>query len=179
MNRFLNWLITEEITPSEVILNTLLVIVGIAILVSLVRLHRGNGGGVYKNFNLVHLIVNSEGFPDGAKVVEIGTFLLLAWGFIVYVTAKTLPEWYMQWFLIAFVLRGAYGAYLRSKGGPEMPLGTTTVTQTAIKTTEVTPQAPNPNIAPASSNIAAKDVIVKAAGEVSVEREPEKAKGKK
>jgi len=178
VSKFFEWMIAGDITPSEVILNTLLVIFGIAIIVSLIRSHRGNGP--YKNFNLIYLIVNSEGFPDGAKVVEIGTFFLLAWGFVVYVTGKTLPEWYMQWFLIAFVLRGAYGAYLRSKGGPEMPLGTTTVTQTAIKTTEVTPQAPP--IAPASSSIAAKDVTVKAAGEVNVERDAnfaEPSKGKK
>lgn len=144
------------------ILNTLLVIVGIAILVSLVRMHSGNG--IYKNFNLVHLMVNKDGYPDGAKVIELGTWLLLSWGFIVYVTAKTLPEWYAQIFVVAFVLRGAYGGYLRSKA-PRGEAGTTEVTDTTTKTTTVTTAAPPP-----PADLVAKDVTVKAAGDVSITR---------
>lgn len=162
MNRLLDWLIAGDITPSEVILNTLLVLVGIAIIVSLVRMHTGNG--VYKNFNLVHLIVSKEGYPDGAKVIELGTWILLSWGFIVYVTAKTLPEWYAQIFVVAFVLRGAYGGYLRSKGTPSEEAGTTVVTDTVIKTTEVT-----------KPDVVAQDVTVKAEGDVSVVK-PKKGK---
>lgn len=126
LNRLLDWMIANDLTASEIILNSLLVMAGLAIAVSLYRMHYGNG--TYQNFNLVHLIVNAKGYPDGAKCVEIGTFILLSWGFIVYVTAKTLPEWYMQWFLFAFVLRGAYGAYLRSKGEPPAEPGTVTDT---------------------------------------------------
>lgn len=166
MNAWLAWLITNDITPSEVILNTLLAIVGVGVIVSLWRLHAGNG--IYKNFNLVHLIVNKDGYPDGAKCVEMGTFVLLSWGFIVYVTAKTLPEWYMQFYLLAFVLRGAYGAYLRSKGEPDMPLGTKVTTDTTIKTVEVKE--------PGGGAIAAQDVTVQAEGDVSVERKRKKGR---
>lgn len=142
LNRLLDWLIANDITASEVVLNSLLTLVLIAILISLWRMHSGNG--LYKNFNLVHLIVNKEGFPDGAKCVEIGTFLLLSWGFVVYVTARTLPEWYMQTFIVAFVLRGGYGAYLRSKGEPEEPAGKRVVTDklTHEQTTDITPASP-------------------------------------
>lgn len=140
LNRLLDWLIGNDITASEVILNSLLVIVGVALLVSLWRMHSGNG--FYKNFNLVHLVVNKDGFPDGAKCIEIGTWLLLAWGFIVYVTAKTLPEWYMQTFVVAFVLRGGYGAYLRSKGDVPGPEGVSSVTKSTTETTtKVVPPA--------------------------------------
>jgi hypothetical protein len=135
VSRLFAWIFGGDVAPHEVILNTLLVLVGIALLVSLWRMHTGNG--IYKKFNLVYLIVNKDGYPDGAKCIEMGTWLLLSWGFIVYVTAKTLPEWYMQTFVVAFVIRGGYGAYLRSKGGPPDEPGTTVVTETAIKTTEV------------------------------------------
>lgn len=144
MSRVFEWLFSGDITPSEVILNTVLVMLGLALFVSLVRIHSGNG--IYKKFNLVHLITNKDGYPDGAKCMEWGTFLLLAWGFIVYVTAKSLPEWYAQIFVVAFVLRGGYGAYLRAKGTPGEP-GTTVVTETAIKTTEVKKDPPDGNFA--------------------------------
>ena len=121
LNQVIAWLVANNITASEVVLNSLLALVLIGVLWSLWRMHCGNG--FYKNFNLVHLIVNKGGYPDGAKCIEIGTFLLLSWGFVVYVTAKALPEWYMQTFIVAFVLRGGYGAYLRSKGEPVAPSG--------------------------------------------------------
>ena len=128
LNRLLDWMVANDLTVSEIILNSMLVLAGVAIVTSLYRMHYGNGQ--YKNFNLVHLIVNAKGYPDGAKCVEIGTFILLSWGFIVYVTSKTLPEWYMQWFLGAFVLRGAYGAYLRSKGEKSLSVGSVEETET-------------------------------------------------
>lgn len=168
VSKFFEWMIAGDITPSEVILNTLLVLVGIAIIVSLWRMHAGNGP--YKNFNLVHLIVNKDGYPDGAKVIEVGTWLLLSWGFIVYVTAKALPEWYAQIFVVVFVVRGGYGAYLRSKAPVEGP-GTTVVTDTTIKTTEVS----KPDAVP--QDLVAQDVTVKAEGDVSVVK-PEKKKGR-
>jgi len=139
LNRVLDWLISNDITASEVVLNTLIAIACIAIIISMWNLHRANGR--YQNINLVDLIVSKEGRLDGAKCVEMGTFLLMSWGFVVYVTAKALPEWYMQAFLFGFVLRGAYGAYLRSKGGPPETLGT--VTETTIKTKEVTVDPPD------------------------------------
>lgn len=136
LGRVLDWLIANDVTASEVFLNAALTVVGLLIAATLWKLHRSNG--TYKNFNLVFLVMNKEGFPDGAKFVEMGTWLLLSWGFIVQTTGKTLQEWYMQWFLIGFVLRGAYGAYLRSKGDPMETVGSKVVTDTTIKETVVT-----------------------------------------
>jgi len=133
MDKLIDYLLMRQITAGDVVLNTILVLFGLAILVSFWRMHRGNGR--YENFNLVYLIVSKDGYPDGAKCIELGTWLLLAWGFVVYVTSKTLPEWYVQIFVVAFVIRGGYGAYLRAKGGPEAQPGTTI--ETTIKSTEV------------------------------------------
>lgn len=109
------------ISASELILHGLLALAGIAVLISFVNLHRSNGKGnpAYRNFNLVHLIVNKDGFLDGAKCLEMGTFALMSWAFVFFVTTKSLPPWFLEAYLGVFVLRGAYGAYLRSKSPPE------------------------------------------------------------
>ena len=144
MNPFILWVISNNITTSEFILNLFLFLLFIMLCVTLWKLHRGNGR--YKNFNLVFLLVNKDGYPDGAKVIEIGTWLLLSWGLIVYVTAKALPEWYLITYTGAFIARGGYGAYLRSKGEPAEQVGTTVKTEAVVttKTTEVS----TPTVAP-------------------------------
>lgn len=116
----MTWLL-NGVTAGEVLLNGILALGALAIFFSLWKLHRRNGR--YSNFNLVYLIVNKDGYPDGAKCLEMGTWMLMSWGFIVQVTAKSLPEWYVVAFVTTFVGRGAFGAYLRAKGGdvPETP----------------------------------------------------------
>lgn len=127
---------------SDIILNGILGLAGIAVLVSLWNMHRSNGRGnpIYRNFNLAFLIVNKDGFPDGAKCIEMIAVLLLSWGFIVYMTSptKVLPEWYLITYVTLCIGRGAYGAHLRAKGGdvPETP---GTKTEVTVTTTEVKP----------------------------------------
>jgi hypothetical protein len=86
------------------------------------------------------LVVNKEGYPDGAKCIEMGVFMLMSWGFVVQVTKGQLAEWYIVAYVGAFVTRGAFGAYLRSKGATDEQ-GTVTTTQviTTAKTKEVVP----------------------------------------
>ena len=136
------WLVSRDISVSEIVLNVLIVVIGVVLIRALWKLHKSNGGGnpLYRNFNLVHLIVNKDGYPDGAKVIEMGAFVLMSWGFIAYVTAGKLADWYMQTYIGVFVMRGAYGAYLRSKGEPIETLGTTVKTEAVVttKTTETT-----------------------------------------
>ncbi len=112
--RVLDFLALHSITAGDVIMNTLLIVVGVAVLASLWKLHKANGR--WQNFNLVYLLINKDGYPDGAKCIEMGTWILMSWGFIVYVTAKSLPEWYLISYAGAFIARGGFGAYLRSKG---------------------------------------------------------------
>jgi hypothetical protein len=140
MDKVIDYLLTHSITAGDVIMNLLLTVVGCTVLYSLWRLHKANGR--WNNFNLVHLLTNKEGYPDGAKCVELGTWLLMSWGFIVYVTAKALPDWYLMSYAGAFIARGGFGAYLRAKSADPTPapMGTTTSTKTdtAISSTEVT-----------------------------------------
>jgi hypothetical protein len=142
---FIAWLVTRNISVSEIVLNLILIVLGYVLIRALWKIHRSNGNGnpLYRNFNLVHLIVNKDGYPDGAKCIEIGAFIILSWGFIAYVTSGKLAEWYMQFYIGVFVMRGAYGAYLRSKSEPDVP-GTTVKTEavTTVKTTEVKPEPP-------------------------------------
>ena len=139
MDKVIDYLLVHDITAGEVILNTLLVLFGSVVAYSFWQMHKGNGR--YKNFNLVHLVTSNDGFPDGAKCVEIGVFLLMSWGFIVQVTQTKLAEWYVIAYVGAFVTRGAFGAYLRAKGEPADAPGTTVKTEavTTVKTTEVKP----------------------------------------
>lgn len=163
---FIAWLVTRDISVSEIILNVVLAVLGVVLIKALWKMHRSNGSGnpLYRNFNLVHLIVNKDGYPDGAKCIEIGAFLILSWGFISQVTAGKLMEWYMQFYIGVFVMRGAYGAYLRSKGEPDMP-GIKTEETVTTKTTSVTPP-----INQDQPHIQAQDVKVEASGDVTVER---------
>jgi hypothetical protein len=128
------WMMLNNVSIGDIILNALLALFGLAIVVSLWKLHSKNGR--YQNFNLVNLITNKDGFADGAKCFEVGVFLLMGWGFVVMITSKSIQEWYVVLFVTTFVLRGAYGAHLRSRNAPDQP-GTTTTTQIMSKTTEV------------------------------------------
>lgn len=128
----------EHVGISDIILNGILALAGIAILVSVISLQRKNGP--WENFNLVHLITNKEGYPDGAKCVEWGVFLLMSWGFITMMIKGTITEAYIGIYTALFVTRGAYGAYLRSTGKAD-EAGTVTTTRlvTDTKKTEVAP----------------------------------------
>ena len=86
----LEWLIIRNITVSEAIMNVIMAVACIAVILSMWKLHRRNGQ--YKNFNVVSLVVNKDGFPDGAKCIEMGAFLILSWGFIAYVLAGNWPS---------------------------------------------------------------------------------------
>lgn len=127
-------LLGEYISPGDLILNGILALAAVAVIVSLWKLHRRNGR--YTNFNLVYLIVNKDGFPDGAKCVEMGVFLLMSWGFIVQITKGNIADWYVAAYVGAFVTRGAFGAYLRAKGEPDTPGTKTEVTVTTTKVEE-------------------------------------------
>jgi len=129
-----------DASVSEAIMNTILSVAGLLVLTSLWSLHRRNG--IYKNFNLVHLLISKEGFPDGSKCMEVGAFLLLSWGFIAQVTAGKLSDAYTAAYVGAFAVRGAYGAYLRNKGDTPQPEGTTVVTSTKVDTVEVSKNPP-------------------------------------
>lgn len=135
-DNLLRYFLMNGITTSDVILNSLLAVALGAIILSMWRMHKGNG--IYRNFNLVFLIVNAQGYPDGAKCVELGVFLLMSWGFVVQMTKGSLSEWYLVAYVGAFVTRGAFGAYLRSKSAPDVP-GTTviTTTETMVKSKDV------------------------------------------
>ena len=138
------FLINDYFSPSDLILHGMLLVVMMAIMWSFWTLHRKNGS--LSNFNLMYLVTSKEGFPDGAKCVELGVFVLMSWGFVVYMTKGNLPEWFLIAYVSAFVTRGAFGAYLRSKGEPPEAPGTTVKTEavTTVKTTEVTPQPDQP-----------------------------------
>lgn len=110
----------RDASVSDIILNIILSVFFIAMLYSMYKLHRANSK--YENFNLVWLLVNKHGYPDGAKCIEMGTWVLTSWGFIVYILNKTLPDWYLIAYIGAFIARGGVGAYLRSQSGEPRPV---------------------------------------------------------
>lgn len=69
----------------------------------------------FKNFNLLDLITTSQGTINRPAVMELVVFVLMGWGFIVYVARGTLSEWYAGLLVGAFVLRAAYSSFLSSK----------------------------------------------------------------
>lgn len=140
MQNFFAFLLKNDVSASEAIMNILIGLACIAIIISMWRLHNRNG--IYKNFNLVYLIVNKDGFPDGAKCMEMAVLLVMTWGFVQQVLTGKLSDAYTAAYVGAFAMRGAYGAFLRNKGGSIEPEGTTTITSTQTTTKEVSSDAP-------------------------------------
>ena len=127
----------EHVSAADLILNGILGLACIAVLISLIAVHRKNGP--WTNFNLVTMLVNKEGFIDGAKCFEVGVFALMSWAFVVQITKDALQEWFLITYVGAFVGRAAYGAYLRTKGHEEPGTVTTTNVTTTARTKEVKP----------------------------------------
>ena len=128
----IEWLVIRNITLSEAIMNIIIALVCVAILVSFWTLHRKNG--FYKNFNMVSLIINKEGYLDGAKCMEIGTFAIMTWVVVTMTIKGTISDALIAAYVGAFAARGAFGAYMRAKGSPEQIEGTTAVTTTRVDT---------------------------------------------
>lgn len=110
----------------DIVMFSLLGLVAFAVIVSLYRAHRLNGDSHYRNFNLIDLIATREGKVDRPAFLEMATFMLIAWGFIVLVTKQ-------QWGLLvayggmmvgAFSLRAAHSAWLKSSQPKEPPTTT-------------------------------------------------------
>ena len=100
----------------KLLFNVLLAAAIAAIAVSFWRFHKN--GERYKNFNLLDLICTSDGRPSRTAVQEGIVFLLMCWGFVIFVNKGALPEWYVTVFVGAFVLRSAYSMWMQSKNPP-------------------------------------------------------------
>lgn len=107
----------QNVRPEDLLLNGILLLLAIAIAISLISAHRQNGTSRYKTFNLIDLIATRDGHADRPAFLEMGTFALMAWGFIVLVNKA-------QWGLLVgyaglmtsvFVLRAAHAAILKSR----------------------------------------------------------------
>lgn len=136
LNRVLDWLLKNDVSASEMAMNTVIIAAGMAVIVSMYNLHKANSK--YEKFNVVTLITNKEGILDGAKCMEMTVLLLMSWGFVAQITAGKLSDAYTAAYVGAFAMRGAYGAFLRKQGDPAPPEGTTKVTESTTKTTDVT-----------------------------------------
>ncbi len=88
-----------------------LILMGIVVLVavSMIRFHKNEQ---YKGFNLIDLITDHAGKVSRPACMEVGSWLLASWGFIVLINQNRLTEWYMGAYIGAFVLRAAHAAYL-------------------------------------------------------------------
>ncbi len=132
---FLDFLFGEA-SVSQIIMNAILSLAGVAVIISMWKLHRANSR--YENFNVVSLLVNNEGYLDGAKCMEMGAFLLMSWGFVALLVSGRLTDTYTSVYVATFALRGAFGAMLRSKKAETPPEeGITKVTKVDVKTVEV------------------------------------------
>ena len=103
---------------SDLVLNSILVGILIAILISIYRFHSDSAR--YRNFNLADLITSSDGHVSRPAVMELGTWVFLLWGMVVLINRATpehpVPNEYF-YTLAAFVLRGAWASWLATKGG--------------------------------------------------------------
>ena len=101
---------------TDIILNSILALVALAVLLSMWRFHSNPR---FKCFNLLDLITSHDGKISRPAVMEFGAFMLTGWGFVMLINRNNLSEWYMMGFLGAFVARAAHSAWLscRTNGG--------------------------------------------------------------
>jgi hypothetical protein len=113
----------KEIEMGDIVMFALLVLAATGAIWSLYVAHKTNGSSHYNRFNLIDLICTKDGRVDRPAFMEIGTWCLMAWGFIVLVTKN-------QWGLLVaygglwtgvFVTRAAHAAWLRSTSKEELP----------------------------------------------------------
>lgn len=100
-------------------MNIAMATVSLVVVAAIVRAHLGNGE--MKKFNLMDAFRNKEGYFDFPKTAEATVFAVMTWGFIIQVATKNLSEWYVTTYVGAFVLRGAYSAWLKHKNDPPKP----------------------------------------------------------
>lgn len=114
-----------ETRVSDWLMFGVLLILFLGVGVSLYRAHKANGGSKYNNFNLIDLVATRDGKVDRPAFLEMSTFALIGWGFIVLVTKQ-------QWGLLVayggmmcgvFVARAAHAAYLKSNQQKDAPNG--------------------------------------------------------
>lgn len=96
---------------------TVILAVGfLLILMSLVKIHFTKSGE-YAEFNLLDIITCQKGKVSRPACLEVGTWLLMAWGFVVLINRE---QWglvlaYAGMMTTIFVLRAGHSAYLSSK----------------------------------------------------------------
>lgn len=84
----------------------------ILVVVSMVRFHNNER---FEHFNLVDLITDKEGRVSRPALMEVGSWFVATWGFVMLINQGKLTEWYMGAYIGAFVLRAAHAAYLASQ----------------------------------------------------------------
>lgn len=105
-------LLSLDIDWGEFLINILLAGVAFAVILSLWRAHNSPH---YKDFNLLNIFTTPSGQPDRPALMEVTVWVLMCWGFVVFVTRGTLSDWYVYAFVGAFVARAGHSAWLRSK----------------------------------------------------------------
>lgn len=97
---------------SEIVLNSILAVLAVAVMVSMYRFHSNTR---FQHFNLLDLITTAEGKISRPAVMEFGAFVLLTWGFVFQVQAGKLTTEYAGIYVGAFVARAAHSAWLSCK----------------------------------------------------------------
>lgn len=147
MERFHDWIL--EVDMIDVIMNSILMLVVIAIWLSVYRAHKANGSSRYNKFNLIDLITTREGTIDRPAFMEVTAFIVMTWGFIYLTGSGKLTEWYAGIYIGAFVLRAAHSAFLKCRDhGPHPLAGGGEMKSTITKTETVTPATPPGHVDP-------------------------------
>lgn len=108
MQWLLNW--ADSLTPMQII--------GVVLVALIVGKVLGwSKANEYKNFKIIYMITNKEGFPDNDKMREWGLYFLLCYGFLWQLWKGSLSEWYVGVLALLVGGKGAYAMKTRSDQG--------------------------------------------------------------
>ena len=100
----------------------------------LVLLWRGNQSESAQNFTILGYFTTRDGFPDRAATGETTALIFMsAWGSVM-VLRDQMSEWFIAAYVVSFVARGGYAAYLKA-AHPTAP-GSVTTSSSSSSTTE-------------------------------------------
>ena len=108
----IEWLLTwaDSLTPMQIIGVILIAnVIGVALSWS------KRDEPAYRNFKVIYMVTNRDGFPDNDKLMQWGVFLLMSYGFLWELWAGKLTEWYVGVFAGIFVVKGAYSLKVRAE----------------------------------------------------------------
>lgn len=82
----------------------------------------------HPSFNLIDMIVGTDGKASLTKVAQFGSFVISSWGFIHLVAFDKLTDWYFTAYMVSWTGSQVLTYWISKKGPPDPSTSTVSVT---------------------------------------------------